>query len=377
LKLKKSKDMERETTVVLVLLCFVSLILHSLSHDRRFVVSSYSKEGTSDVRLMTYSHKGAPRLFSELFEGNNPSYFTIADKRILYFINEVPSFIGREGGGVSMARVTKRDFESVVGSAMNQRGGGPCFITRSHDKKYLLTANYGGGSVSVVRIASNKTPGEVTDTVFFDHADSLASHPHMILYNPSKDLYYVTDLGLDRVFVFKLDVSTGKLKPAAVPFFEVAKGSGPRHMVMNGRKSILYIVNELNSTVSVFDITGERPAVLQTVNALPKDYKGINASGDICLSRSGRYLYITNRGSNTIGVFRVSKGGMLELAGHVSCGGDWPRNMALDKSGRRMIICNQRSGDLAFFRINRRTGLPIKEDYSYKLNAPSCVKFIE
>jgi len=369
--------MERETTSVLIILCFVSLFLYSLHHDRKFVVSSYSKGGSTDVRLMSYSHKGAPRLFSELSEGNNPSYFTIADKRTLYFVNEVPSFIGREGGGVSMARVVRKGFESVVGSAINQRGGGPCYITRSYDKRYLLTANYGSGSVSVVRLTAANTPGEVTDIVFFDHPDSLTSHPHMILFNPSKDLYYVTDLGLDRIFMFKLDVTTGKLEPAAIPYIDIAKGSGPRHMVMSHSSSILYVINELNSTVSVLDVSGDKPVVMQTVNALPENYSGVNASGDICLSHSGRFLYITNRGSNTIGVFRVRKGGKLELAGHVSCGGDWPRNMALDKRGRRMIICNQRSGDLAFFRVNRRTGLPVKEDYSYKLDAPSCVKFIE
>jgi 6-phosphogluconolactonase len=369
--------MERETTVVLILLCFVSLILYSLRHDRKFVVSSYSNGTEYDVRQMSYSRKGAPRLFSQLSEGNNPSYFTVADKKRLYFVNEVPSFIGKEGGGVSMANVTKRGLESVVGSAVNQKGGGPCFITMSHDRKFLLTANYGSGSVSVLRLTSTNTPGEVTDAVFFDHPDSIASHPHMILYNPSKDFYYVTDLGLDRVFIFRLDATTGKLKPADTPFFAVAKGSGPRHMVMNHKSTVLYIVNELNSTVSVFNISGEIPVAIQTINALPADYHGINASGDICLSPSGRFLYLTNRGSNTIGIFKVLRGGKLECTGHVSCGGDWPRNMALDKRGRYMIICNQRSGDLAFFKINRRTGMPVKEDYSYKLNAPSCVKFIE
>jgi len=362
--------------MILLLLGIVSLILGSI-HEKQFVVSSYTKDGVSDVKLMNFPKRGVPRLYSELYEGNNPSYFTAGDKKALYFVNEVSSFKGRDGGGITYVRVSKKGLEPVIGSEVNQGGGGPCFITMSHDRKFLLTANYGSGSVSVVSLNAAGLPGKVTETLFFQHHDSLESHPHMILFNPVKGVYYITDLGLDRLFIFTLDSETGQLKPADIPYIDIPKESGPRHMVMNRRCTVLYIADELNSTISVINISGDRPVAEKTISALPDGFTGENASADICLSHSGKFLYITNRGNNSIGVFRVQPGGKLTLTGHVSCGGNWPRNMTIDKSGRHMIICNQRSGDLAFFRINRRTGIPKKEDYSYKLNAPSCVKFIE
>jgi len=368
--------MERELTIILILLCFVSLVL-GLRHEKQIVVSSYSKDSISDIKLLNLSGRGVPRLNSEMSEGNNPSYFTRGRGKILYFVNEVGSFKGLNGGGICAARLTRKGIEPLPGTAVNQAGGGPCFITLSGDGQFLLTANYGSGSVSVVKLRPDGMPGEVTDTLFFTRAGIPESHPHMILYNPSKDIYYVTDLGLDRIYIFRLDKVKGKLNPAETPFAEVEKGTGPRHMTMNRSRSVLYVADELNSTISVFDISGIAPVLIQTISALPADYKGESASADIALSGAGKYLYITNRGNNTIGVFRVNKGGRLDPAGHVSCGGDWPRNMAVDKRGKHMIICNQRSGDLAFFKINRRTGIPQKEDYSYKLDSPSCVKFIE
>jgi 6-phosphogluconolactonase len=368
--------MDKELPFILFLLFIVMVILSSRK-EKQFVVSSYSSKEASDVRLMNFLHRKPPRQVSELSVWNNPSYFTIGERRTLYFANEVASFNGEKGGGITTVRSTRKNLEPVIGNAVNQGGGGPCYIMMSADRQYLLTANYGSGSVSVIRVNSSGLPGDVTDTVFFPHPDSLLSHPHMVYYNPAKDVYYITDLGLDKVYIFNLNSETGKLIPAEVPFLSIKRGSGPRHMVMDHEFVMLYIINELNSTISVFNMSDDQPVLEQTISALPQGYVGENASGDICLSHSGSFLYVTNRGNNTIGVFRVRKGGRLELEGHVSCGGNWPRNLTLDKHGKHMIVCNQRSGDLAFFRVNRRTGMPEKEDYSYKLTAPSCVKFIE
>ena len=341
------------------------------------MVASYSATDTSDVRLFSLKENGIVGLESENIVANNPSYFIQGSNGHLYFANEVSTFYGSEGGGITALRLTEKGIETVDAGNLNQGGGGPCYITLSHDGGYLITANYGSGSLSVVRLSSTGLPENVTDTVFFAHPDSLASHPHMVIYNPVKEVYYVTDLGLDRVYMFKLDLISGKLNPLSPSFIDVEKGSGPRHMVMDKKFVNLFIANELNSTISAYDVSGLVPVLKQCISALPDNFKGTSYCADICLSPSGDYLYVTNRGNNTIGVFNVKEGGTLSLAGHVSCGGNWPRNMALDKEGKLMIICNQRSGDIAFFSIDSKNGMPVKEDYSYKLYAPSCIKFIE
>ncbi len=361
--------------ILLVLFCLVALFLGKRK-DNFFMVSTYSENGHSDVYLMGFSRGGEPQLINEASVWNNPSYFTQASDKTIYMVNEVQSFAGRDGGGISVMRVDHRELNPLVGTAINQGGGGPCYLALTDDDRYIISANYGSGSVSVVSLNAEGIPEKVTDTIFFDAPDSVVSHPHMVFYNSTKKLYYVTDLGLDRIYLFSFDAVAGKLVAAATPFITVEKGSGPRHMVTDKGEKNLFVVNELGSTVTVFDITGEVPVLRQTISALPEGFTEKNYSGDIALSPSGRNLYVTNRGDNSLAVFNVS-GGTLELAGHVSCGGNWPRNMAISKDGKRIIVCNQRSGDLAFFRVNRKTGMPEPEEYTFRLNAPSCVKFLK
>ena len=159
-------------------------------------------------------------------------------------------------------------FEKV--GSLNQGGGGPCHITVSDDAKHLITANYGSGSVSVVRLNSEGIPEKVTDVIFYGEK----SHPHMTIYNPRLRTYYVSDLGLDRVYQLKLDTTLGLLMNADIPSFSCEPGSGPRHMAIDRSSANLYVINELNSTTSVYNILSDTVTVRQTVSTLPDGIRG-------------------------------------------------------------------------------------------------------
>ncbi|MBE0668324.1 MAG: beta-propeller fold lactonase family protein, partial [Bacteroidales bacterium] len=201
--------------------------------------------------------------------------------------------------------------------------------------------------------------------------------PHMLVFNSVMDVYYMSDLGLDRIYIFRAEINEGILLGYDVPFIQLEEGRGPRHMVLDKTCRNLYVINELNSTVSVFDITARSPVLKQTLSTLPEGYVEKNYCADIHLAPSGKYLYGSNRGDNSIVTFSVAGNGLLTLEGHVSCGGDWPRNFALDGSGKYLIVGNQRSGMISLLTADKK-GANIKEmGYSIPFNAPACVRFIK
>ncbi len=220
-------------------------------------------------------------------------------------------------------------------------------------------ASYPNGSVAVIRLGSDGIPETVSDTVIYYKTAPKPSHAHMIQNDPSGRKVYVTDLGLDRIMVYDFDSKTGKLNLTTNDTVNVPAGSGPRHFTFNSDGSKMYVINELGSKMMSFDVdAGGGLKLLQTLPTFREGYMENNYCADIHLSKDGRFLYGSNRGENTIVTFRIEKDGTLSLAGHTSCGGNWPRNFTLDPSGKFLLVGNQKSDSISVFRLNRKTGLP-------------------
>jgi len=345
-----------------------ALLLSCNRVDNMFIASGNS--GETDVILCRLDGTGSIEKQSEITVGNNPSYFTFGRDGLVYFINEVDSFDLKSGGGITTLRYDKKNksFEKV--GSLNQGGGGPCHITLTKDGKHLITANYGSGSVSVVRLSSEGIPEKVTDVIFYGER----SHPHMTVYNGRLHTYYVSDLGLDRVYQLKLDTAMGLLMNAVVPSFSCEPGSGPRHMAIDRPSANLYVINELNSSVSVYNILSDTVIVKQTISTLPDGYTEKNYCADIHLSRNGKKLYGSNRGHNSIVTFRIGTGGTLSGPTHQDCGGTWPRNFAASRSGKFFLVANQRSNDISVIPTD---GDSEKVVSTLPLDAPACVRFLQ
>lgn len=343
----------------------------------RLYVGKYTGQDEKGLHIIDVDlAKGTFKLVSENDAGNNPSYLCISKKRsIVYAVNEVGRFNGVRSGAVTAVK-----FDAVSGKTEKVKdlavpNGGPCYISITPEEDYLFVANYGGGSLAVVKLDANGAPAEVSDTIMF-REEGLRSHAHMMAPGPGGKNVYLTDLGLDRVSVYTLDHATGKLK--SVGSAKLAKGSGPRHFTFGKDGSKMYVINELNSTMTVFNVAKDGNLTeIQTISTLPQGFSEKSYCADVHLSKDGKFLYGSNRGHNSIVTFKVGKDGKLSVAGYTPCGGEWPRNFTLDPTGKYLLVGNQNSGNIALFTLDKKTGLPLEPSKNYMIKGPACLKFIE
>jgi 6-phosphogluconolactonase len=356
---------------LLILVVSLPLIMMSCNMgDNTFIASGYSGDGIADVILCELHGNADIGKISEITVGDNPSFFTFGRGGLVYLVNEVDTFDMKAGGGITTLRYDRKSKTLEKISSINQGGGGPCHITVSVDGKYLITANYGSGSVSVVRLDGEGIPQKVTDVIFYGER----SHPHMTIHNPRLHTYYVSDLGLDRVHQLKLDTTLGLLMNADIAYFNSEPGSGPRHMAIDKSSANLFVINELNSTMSVYDILSDTVTVKHTVSTLPEGYGERSYCADIHLSRNGNKIYGSNRGHNSIVTFRVGVGAALSEPDHLGCGGNWPRNFAVSPSGKLFLVANQRSNEITVVREGGNSDVTVS---AMAMNAPSCVRFLK
>ncbi len=363
-------------------ICAVLIILISpfraLNAQVRLFAGTYTKDLQKGFFVFDLdTDHGTFKLVSSNDAGPNPSYFCMSKKGgFIYAANEVGKFKGVKGGGITALKYDAKTGTATKIGDLPVPNGGPAFIAISPDDHYLFLANYSGGSVSVVRIDSRGIPVKVTDTIVYKAGEGTVSHAHMVAFDPSGKRVYLTDLGLDRVVIYDFDAVNGKLNQIPDGIAELPKGTGPRHFVFNTDGSRLYVIDELNSTITFFTVkpTGELQLV-QTVSTLRQGFAGKSYCADIHFGKNDKFLYGSNRGENTIATFRVEPDGKLALAGHTDCGGEWPRNFVIDPSGKYLLVGNQNSGNISMFSIDEKTGLPTGPPKDYKIDAPVCLKF--
>jgi 6-phosphogluconolactonase len=372
--------MGKNISIICSLLIFIGITGAGCKHDLKLVAGRFAKPGENGLFLFNFNTgNGKLKLISESDVGPNAAYFCFSDRnKIIYVVNEVFEFKGEFGGGL-----TSLKYDPEKGIVKNLKEilipyAGPCFISMSADSGYLFIANYPNGSVVVVRLDNNGIPESITDTILYVKEEPDISHAHMILNDPGGKYVYVTDLGMDRIIIYDFDRITGKLNQLDNGLISLPKGSGPRHFVFNVDGSVLYVINELGSTIMVFRVTeNEKPVLVQTLPTTRTGFIGNNYCADIHIGKDGKFLYGSNRGENSIAVFKIANDGILNLAGHISCGGEWPRNFVIDPSGKFLVVGNEKSGNIAVFNINRRTGIPVGPVDSATLAGVACLKFRE
>lgn len=365
--------------------CFHSFIftiffLSAGCHAQNILVTGrMTNSGGEGINIFNFNQSDASlSLLSKADAGPNPSFLCFSEKgNLIYAANEVSRLNGKRGGGVTTLEYNK-DFTKITKvNEVSVPNGSPCYISVSPDNSFLFTANYTGSSIAVFKLDKNGIPERICDTIKYAAKERKVSHPHMISCDPSGKRIYLTDLGLDRIMIYSLDKTTGKLNSLYENGIPLPEGTGPRHFVFNKTGSKMYVIGELKSTVSAFDVNEKDGLVLlQTVSALSESYKGSNSAADIHIDKSGEFLYGSNRGENSIASFGIRKDGLLTVTGNTNCGGDWPRNFTLDPSGKYLLVGNQKSGNIAVLGIDPKTRIPSKAVQNVNLNAPVCLKFV-
>ena len=305
----------------------------------------------------------------------NPSYLALDPTlRYLYSVNEMTD------GAVSAFAINQSNRMLTFINMMATNGQDTTHLSVQPSGQFLFSASYTSGNFQVFPINSDGSIGAMTDN-FQSVGNGTGPNPdrqegphaHQILTDLDGNHVFGVDLGADKVNVWNLDSASGKLMPNTVPFAPIASGSGPRHMAFHPDRQHAYVLSELASSVTVFDYDPVRAAFIwkQTISTLPPDFTGTNTTAEIRIHPSGRFLYNTNRGHNSVTMFEIEPGtGELEVIGWESTRGEWPRGMNLDPSGTFLYAANQNTDNIAVFRINPANG---KLKFSTLVNTPTPV----
>lgn len=312
----------------------------------------------------------------------NPSFLAVhPTKNFLYAVNESMNFTGEEGGGVSAFAMNSETGELNLLNAYSSRGKDPCYISIETSGQFVLVANYNSGNVAMLPIHADGQLGPATDV---DQHSGSSVHPerqtnphaHCILPDPTNRFAIATDLGADKLYIYRMDLENGKLNQHAE--VSVQPGAGPRHVIFHPSSQYMYLINELNSTVMVYRYGSEDATVeeLQTLSTLPEGFQGENLCADLRIS--GRYLYASNRKHDSIAWFLIDENtGRLTYEGEIPSGGREPRGLTIDPSGRFALVAHERSDTVVVFEIDPETGVLIKTGNEAKISQPVYVKFIE
>jgi len=314
----------------------------------------------------------------------NPSFLTIdKQKQYLYAVNEIGEYAGKPGGGVSAFAIDPATGNLRLLNEQATQGADPCYLSVDNRRRVLLVANYTGGSVTVLSVRADGTLEKVTDLK--RHVGSSIKeqqkgpHAHCVIFDQHERFVLTADLGIDKVMIYQLDRKTWKLNPANQPFAELPKGAGPRHLALHPSGDYLYVINELDSTMASFKYDERYGALtlIDTASTLPGNFTGTSYCADVHVSASGKFLYGSNRGHNSIVVFEIDpQTGKLKLVEHVSTEGDWPRNFTIDPTGAFLLVANQRSDNVVTFKIDQNTGRLTPTGNNEQIPSPVCLKFL-
>ncbi len=313
----------------------------------------------------------------------NPSFVALRpDRRFLYAVSEIASFDGQKSGAVSAFAVDLETGKLKFINKVASRGAGPCFVSVDPTGRNVLVANYGSGSIAVLPIKDDGGLAEAS--VAIQHSGSSVNprrqqgpHAHSINLSPDNRFAIAADLGLDKVFVYRFDSAKGSLAPNDPPFAAVKPGSGPRHFAFHPNKRYGYVINELSSTVTAFSWNAGAGVLkeVQTISTLPKDFSGESTCAEVQVHPSGKFLYGSNRGHDSIAVFSIDGNGRLTPVEHVSTQGKVPRNFAIDPTGAWLFAANQNAGGVVVFRIDAKTGRLTPAGQKLEVASPVCVRF--
>lgn len=357
-------------------------------HQYIVYVGTYTQDGGTGKGIYAFRYDTKTAKVNELgvaAEAANPTWFAVhPNGHFLYAVSEVGNYHGPNSGGVIAFAIDGTNGKLTFLNEVASRGAGPCNLTFDRTGKFLLVANYGGGSIAVFPILADGTLGPATDLVqHTGHGPNAARqegpHPHSIVLTPDNRFAIVNDLGLDELLVYRFDVTTGKLTPNDPPFTKVDPGSGPRHMALAPNGKFAYVINEMECTVTVFsvDLGAGVLHLVQSISTVPTNFKGRNDDAEIEMLPSGKFLYASNRGDDSLAIYAIDPTtGMLKQTGSVKTGGKEPRAFEIDPRGELLFAANRDSGNVVIFRIDAKTGQLTATGQVLNVPWPVCVKFL-
>ena len=367
---------------VIAMICLNCLAAGSPNSDVLVYVGTYTNRGSEGVYVYRLDPlTGGLKPVSKSPRLNNPSFVALDPKgQYVYAVREG----GRAGAVVALARNPATN-ELTLLNEQPSGGRGPCYVTVDREGRFVLAANYGSGSVALLPLAEDGSLRPASSVIQHEGSGVNRSrqngpHAHSIVLDPANRFAYAPDLGIDKIMIYRLDREQGKLVPNDPPFAKCEPGSGPRHFTFHPDGKHAYVIEELSSTVTAFAYDAATGALksLQKISTLPKDFKGDSTCAEVQVHPSGRFLYGSNRGHDSIAGFAVNaQTGELRPLGHTPTQGKTPRNFAIDPSGTFLLAANQDSNTIVSLRINQETGELTPTGQVCQVSMPVCVKMVK
>lgn len=362
----------------------ILLIISSVEAKKNILyVGTYTKDLTDGIFVYSFNDQTG-RLVNLKMPAvcNNPSFLAIsANKKFLYAVGELHNLDSNNSGDVSAFRIEKNNKLTLLNRVLTH-GADPCHVSLSPDGKIGVVSNYNGGNLSVFTILPDGSLSDMVQRIQDAGSGPFPGrqtepHAHSARFDATGKFLFAADLGTDELKIYNVGTGEIPLTPNAQPLLKLAPGSGPRHFDFSADGRYIYVIGELSSMITVFMKYGGDWKIIQTIKTIPKDFQGENWSADIHLSTDGRFVYSSNRGQNSIAVFKRNlKSGKLALVENVSVEGDWPRNFTLDPSGRFLLCANQKSNDITIFKIDQPSGKLIFTGRKIPNQSPVCLQFL-
>jgi len=323
----------------------------------------------------TYSTGGSRGIYSFRFETGSGK---MVPAGLLFAVNEDRT------GSVSAFAINPKNARLTPINQVSSRGAGPCHLALDRSAKWLAVANYSSGSVAVLPVGVDGKLGEAAG--FVQQQGSSANrgrqsgpHAHCALFSPDNRFLLVADLGADKIFIYRFDAASGQITPNDPAFAEAAPGAGVRHLVFHPNGKVLYAINELASSVTLYRYDAGRGALedLRTVSTLPEGFKGKSTAAEIAIDAGGGHVYASNRGHDSLALLAVDPVLFtLTAMEFPSVMGKTPRHFALDPEGKNLVVACQDSGLLLAFRVHPATGQIRPRTQTAKVANPTCVAFV-
>ncbi len=346
-------------------------------------IGTYTNKGSKGIYVCKLNlSTGELKPFSTV-QSDNPAFLALDRKhKFLYAANEIGQFQGKSSGAVSAFAINQNSGELTFLNQQATNSPGPCSVIVDKTGKCVLTANYSGGSISVFPTKANGSLSELSDLVQHQGSSINPSrqkepHAHTIIIDDGNRFAFCADLGMDKVMIYKLDAKKAKLTPNVPAFAPVKPGAGPRHFKIHPNNKFAYVINEIDSTMTAFayDKTQGTLQEIQTVPTLPADFTSASYCADVHVHPSGKFIYGSNRGHDSIVVFTIDPAsGKLSFVQHQSTLGKWPRNFAVDPTGQFLLAANQNTDNIVIFRIDEQTGKLTPTGHTVEISQPVCIK---
>ena len=348
-------------------------------------ISSFASGAQGVIQAFTLDLKsGNLQVLHRTSEVENPFFIAVSpDHRFLYSIY-APTFGGTENEQVAAFRIEGRSGKLTPLNRQSTEGTASCYLDVDATGKIVFLANYATGSVVSYAVQAD---GSLSEPVSFvkhqgssvDAARQKEPHAHCFVISPNNRFAYSADLGIDQIVCYAVDPATAKLSPNQQSFVRTPAGGGPRHLTFHPKGNFMYVINELKTSVTLFDFVPESGLLTQrqTISTLPADFANTSHTADLKITPNGKYLYGTNRGHDSIAAYRISDDGTLSLIEIKASLGKGPQNLAITKDGTLLLCANMPGNNVAVFRINADTGKLTLAGAPMDVESPSCIRILE